>query len=226
MLVKVDFAQGRIQLVSLPRDSYVPVQGKMTKLTHAHYYGDIDLTLQTIRDWLGIDLDNYVEVNYMAVQHIVDGMGGIEYTIPDNGIEYRIFDTNYVYSTLKPGKQTLDGAQALGYLRFRKGYAEGDIGRVRAQQEFLQAFVQQALSADHIAMLPSIVQTVFTDVKTNISWTTIVSMLGRLDDLKGAKLETATLPGQGKYIRGISYYVTDPEGTRKMIEENFGEYLK
>lgn len=225
MLVKVDFPKGEIRLVSLPRDSYVPVQGKMTKLTHAHYYGGMDLTLRTIRDWLGLDVEDYVEVNYQAVERIVDGMGGIEYTIPDNGIDYHVFDTNHKYKTLKPGKQVLNGAEALGYLRFRKGYINGDLGRVEAQQAFLKHFVNQVLSSNHIKMLPTLVTTVFNDVDTNISWTRIMKALGSLEDLKGGRMESSILPGDGAYYDGISYYVTDPQGTQAIIQENFPEYL-
>lgn len=225
MLVKVDFQHPSIQLVSLPRDSYVSVKGKMTKLNHAYAYGGMDLTFKTIRKWLGIDLDYYVEVDFDAVRRIVDAIGGIEYEIPDNGIKYEVFYEEGGSEVFQPGKQRLNGKQALAFLRFRHGYKEGDIGRVHAQQNFLKSFVDQALTGANIGSLPGIVQTILTDVHTNIPWSDIVGMLGQIPGLKGAKLQTDTIPGDGEYKDGVSYYMTDPQKTKDMIKKYFPNYL-
>ncbi|MCI6156949.1 MAG: LCP family protein [Peptoniphilaceae bacterium] len=225
MLVKADFKTGKLQLLSLPRDTRVSVNGEKTKLNHAHSYGGIELTMQTVRNWLGIDLDYYVEVSFDAVKHIVDTLGGVEYEIPDDGIQYDIAYTDGTWETLKPGLQKLNGEQALGYLRFRSGYALGDIGRVHAQQKFLQSFVKQTLSEASIQHIPGILQTVFSDVKTNIPWTTMLGMLDKVSIMKNGSLETYTIPGDGQYISGISYYLPDPEETQKLVQQLFGDYM-
>lgn len=225
MLVKANFDKGTIDIISLPRDSYVSIEGEMTKLNHAHAYGGIDLTIQTIRDWLGIDLDYYVEVDFKAVQEIVDAMGGIKYTIPgDEPLHYYIESTRQ-NKELQPGPQTLNGEQALGFLRYREGYIEGDLGRVRAQQDFMKAAISQALSPEHIGSFPSFVKTYFDRVKTNIPWNEIVGLLQKIGSMKNAKITTHVLEGDGQEIDGVFYYIVDEESTSVMLHQILDNYI-
>ena len=226
MLVNLCFDEGKIDLISLPRDSYVDVDGwnEKTKLNHSHSTGGVDLTIQTISNWLEIDLDYYVEVNFTAVRDIVDAMGGITYEIPDDGIRYEYVDSQRKTQVLQPGKQVLNGEQSLAYLRFRKGYITGDAGRVEAQQKYMKAFVKQALSSSNIVHLPNFAKTFFDKVKTNIDWSQIVGLLGQAQSLKDAQLTTYTIPGEGQYIGNVSYYIPDEEKARELIETVLPNY--
>src|SRR5690554_5284168 len=76
MLVKVNFDTGEINLLSIPRDTRVAVKGKQDKITHAHAYGGVELTMKTVRDFLNLDIDYYVKVDYQIVMDIVDEIGG------------------------------------------------------------------------------------------------------------------------------------------------------
>lgn len=219
MLFKANFKTGDIDLISLPRDSRVMVKDNLTKLNHAHSMGGIDLTIETIRKWLNVDLDYYVEVDFQAVQDIVDGMGGIDYTVPE-GVNFEFEGV-----TIQEGPQKMDGAHALAYLRHRKGYAEGDLGRVKAQQDFLKTMLKEAIKPDKIGSIPSYIKTYFDRVRTNIPWNEIVGMLTQIGSLHADSLHTHIIPGEGKYIDGVSYYVVDDAKTKEMIVENLSNYV-
>ena len=83
MIVTVNPQTRKILLTSIPRDSYVRLHtaGEMDKLTHTGVYG-VDETLNTVHDWLGIDLNYYVKVNFTAVVKIINAMGGITVESP------------------------------------------------------------------------------------------------------------------------------------------------
>ncbi len=225
MLVKVDFEKPAIDLISLPRDSRVLINGGYDKLNSAHVYGGPELTIQSIRDWLNIDLDYYVKVDFKAVQDIVDAMGGVDFEIPDNGIQYKYYDENDDGQLFVPGMQRLDGMRALGFLRFRDGYDNGDIGRVEAQQTFMKAIVEQLLSSSNISNIPGYIKTYYENVETNISWNEIWDMMGYISQLSDVELNAYTVPGVGEYIDEISYYVIDEEGTREMIKRLLPNYI-
>ena len=100
---------------SIPRDSRVYIDGEPDKINHAHAYGGIELTIQTIRDFLGIDLDYYLEVDYQTVKAVVDAAGGVRYNVPEDaapvpGEVHRV------------GDHVLNGEETLSFLRHRQGY--------------------------------------------------------------------------------------------------------
>jgi LCP family protein required for cell wall assembly len=225
MLVKVDFEKNTIDLLSLPRDSRVKVEGVYTKLNHAHSIGGIRLTMDSIRDWLNIDLDYFVEVDFEAVVNMVDAIGGIHYDVPDIGMDYQYERQDSQVDYISPGPQKLDGEQALGYLRYRKGYVQGDIGRVEAQQQFLKSVVEQIFKGAGIQQLPAYIKTVMGDVRTNIPWDEMIGLAGRVNELRGVEMTTHTVPGEGVYIDGISYYEVDAHKTERLIEDLLPNYV-
>lgn len=225
MLVKVDFENATIDLISLPRDSRVKIDGVYTKLNHAHSMGGIRLTMDTIRDWLNIDLDYFVEVDFEAVVSMVDAIGGVHYDVPDIGMDYQYNRQDGSVDYINPGPQSLDGEEALGYLRYRKGYAQGDIGRVQAQQLFLKSVVEQIFKGAGLQQLPSYIKTVMEDVRTNIPWDQIIGMAGRVNELRGLTMNTHTIPGDGVYIDGISYYEVEKKETDKLIKDLLSNYI-
>lgn len=219
MLFKLDFDSGDVDLISLPRDSRVWINGKLDKLNHAHAYGGVELLMETLRDFLNIDLDYYVEVNFEAVENIVDAIGGIDYEVP-KGINF-----TYEGITVHEGYQTLNGIEALMYLRHRASYSEGDLGRVRAQQDFLKEVFRQTLQPENITKIPQLLYTYFTRVKTNLSWDQILGMIPMIQKLNPDGFHTHIIPGEGQYIGDVSYYIVDEEGTEELIRDVLEEYI-
>ncbi|MBQ5860328.1 MAG: LCP family protein, partial [Selenomonadales bacterium] len=126
-------------MLSIPRDSYVPIPGRgWDKINHAYAYGKGKLTRRTVENLLNIEIDYLVEVDRKGVEKMIDAIGGVEIDV-----EKRMYyedpwdDDGGLVIDLEPGLQTLDGEEAVQYVRYRD--KEGDIGRARRQQKFLAA---------------------------------------------------------------------------------------
>lgn len=225
MLFKVNFDTGKIDILSLPRDTRVLVRGKEDKLNHAHSYGGTNLTIRTVEDFLGIDLNYYVKVDYKAVKTIVDAIGGVEIDVPQR-MKYKDPTANPPLNIdIMPGLQVLDGQQAHDFLRFRSGYADGDLGRIKAQQYFMKELIKQTLQPKNILKLPKLVETYFEYVETNIPFKLILKGVGAARNIDTENINTATITGTNKKINGISYLIYDREATEALVEEMFGDYL-
>ncbi|HZB30270.1 MAG TPA: LCP family protein [Streptosporangiaceae bacterium] len=132
---------GGTTLVSLPRDSFVPIPGHgSNKLNAAYAFGGPRLLLRTVEGATGVHIDHYAEIGFAGFVGMVDAVGGVNMCIkqpvrdPQAGLD------------LKAGCQELDGGEALGYVRSRKAFAEGDLARVQHQRQVLAALVAKATS--------------------------------------------------------------------------------
>lgn len=231
ILSKVNFKTGDIDLLSIPRDTRVKVKGKLDKINHAHSYGGVDLTLETVREFLDIELDYYVKVNYEAVREVVNYIGGVEIDVPrrmkyDDTTKGKEFHVD-----IKKGVQTLNGDKALEYLRWRKnndgsGYPGGDVGRVEAQQVFIKELIKQTIDVKNLFKIPKLIKTYYDYVDTNIPLSTMLKSGNMARKIDMEKMNTSTIPGEGQYINKISYFIYEPIPTEELIKSMFGDYLK
>lgn len=223
MVVKCDFNTGDMKILSIPRDTRLLIKGSLDKVNHAYNYGGVDLTMKTINDFLGTDIEYYVMIDYRAVKEVVDAIGGVALNVPRRMEYYDPVDNFRV--DLKKGQQILDGEKSMQYLRWRKnnamtaGYREGDVGRIEAQQYFLKEFIKQTLSPRNITKLPRIVQTYFRRVDTNIPIKHILNGIALANNLDSENIEMEIIPGYGQYIDDISYYLVKKNQMNLMIEE-------
>lgn len=219
ILTKVNFDTGKIDILSIPRDSRVMVRGKLDKINHAHHFGGLKLAMKTTRDFLNLDIDYYVRVNFFSVKDIVDVLGGIEVDVP---VKVDVAEDNI---HLKPGVQVLNGKQALQFARFRSGYAEGDLGRVKSQQLIIKSLVKELTKPKNIAKIPQILDVVKRTVNTNIPFSTITKLALKAGNLNVDKINTQIVPGDGQYIDNISYYIPERKKLNSLVKEMFGDYL-
>jgi LCP family protein required for cell wall assembly len=146
MLLHIPSGSGKPTLVSLPRDSYVPIPGHgRNKLNAAYAFGGPQLLTRTVEEATGLRLDHYMEIGFGGFAGVVDAVGGVNMCIdqplrdPAAGLD------------LKPGCQDLDGAQALGYVRTRHAFARQDLDRIQHQRQFVSALMTKATSASVLA---------------------------------------------------------------------------
>ncbi|MCK8434042.1 LCP family protein [Streptomyces sp. D2-8] len=149
---------GAPTLVSLPRDSNVtipsykgsdsgklyPAAGRQTKLNAAYSEDGPELLVRTVEANTGLHIDHYVEIGFGGFANIVDAVGGVEMDIPQD-----IKDTKSG-ADLKKGKQTLNGEQALAFVRTRYALAGSDLDRTKNQQKFLSALANQVATPSTI----------------------------------------------------------------------------
>jgi LCP family protein required for cell wall assembly len=138
-------------LISLPRDSNVtipsykgstsgktyPATGRQTKLNAAYAEDGPTLLVRTVEANMGLHIDHYVEIGFAGFANIVDAVGGVNINI-DKG-----FKDKYSGADFKAGDQTLNGEQALAFVRTRHAFAASDLQRTKNQQKFLSALAHQ-----------------------------------------------------------------------------------
>ena len=218
MLCKINSETGKVDIFSIPRDSRVKVRDEFTKVNHAHAYGGIELTLKTLRDFLGVDIDYYAEINFDAVVNIVDEIGGVNYKVPE-GIRLDAGNTH-----IRPGINKMNGKDVLTYLRARKIYKNADLGRVNAQQEFMKGIINELLKKSKEINMTSLIETYFKDVKTNVPFGTMVDFANNMSNFSSDKFKTYTVPGEASMIDGVSYYIPDYEATWDIVNKVFPKY--
>jgi LCP family protein required for cell wall assembly len=141
ILVHVPAGGGKPALISLPRDSYVPIPGHgSNKINAAFAFGGPNLLVQTVEQVTDLHIDGYVEIGFAGFASVVDSVGGVNICVP-----FKMNDKKAGIN-LKKGCQVLDGANALGYVRARYSDPRGDIGRAERQRQFLSAIMKKALT--------------------------------------------------------------------------------
>lgn len=203
ILAVLDPQKPGVDLLSIPRDTRVKIPGHgYDKINAAHAYGGPELLMDTINDFLGTHVDKYVEVDFQGFARIIDILGGVDIDVdkrmyyPEEGIN------------LRPGFQHLNGHDALGYVRYRFD-PEGDITRIGRQQKFLKALVDQTLKLGTIPKIPKLINEISKEVTTNLSIKEMLSLALSMKDLNGSAVNAHTLPGEGRYVNGISYFLVD-----------------
>lgn len=145
---------GKPVLVSIQRDSWVGIPGHgQGKINSAFTYGGPKLLIQTVEQATGLRIDNYMEIGFGGFAGVVNAVGGVRMCIPEN------VKDPYAHIDLKKGCQTLDGKNALGYVRSRHAFATGDLARAQHQREFLGALMKKIASPTNL-LLPWKLQSV------------------------------------------------------------------
>ena len=126
-----------------------------------------------------------------------------------------------VSALIPAGAQTLDGRQALAYVRYQGG-PTADIGRIGHQQKFLAALVREAASVSKVLRWPATMHAISNNVETNMSTLEMARFAIRtwvLSGLLGGSAEVEIYPGTPQYIESVAYWVPDKETAAPLIEE-------
>lgn len=236
-----DTVTKRISLVSVPRDTkvtmfpamladmrargrdnYIPYQlGEegCCKINEIHAFaGDgyrNEYSIWMLEELLDVDFDYYVNVNIEGFKSIVDAVGGVEFTV-EQDLKYDDPAAD-LHINISAGTQVFDGEKAEGLVRFRKGYAQQDLTRIKVQQDFLKALMKKVLNTETlVSNLPALIKTFFKYVETDLTLTDALKYLKYLDGISVENVYNATIPTSGN-----SYLTVDEEVTRKLIEEVF-----
>lgn len=219
-VVMLDKSKKNAALLSVPRDTRVKIKGHgWDKINAAFAYGGHKLTQETVQDFLGIRLNNYVVVDFQGFEGLVDAVGGVDINVEKRMYYYDPY-ANFEID-LRPGKQHLDGKKAMQYVRYRD--EEGDIGRIRRQQKFMMALYQQIASKNIIAKVPGVSKQIMSMIKTDLSLKEMVELgnvMREMVEKDGMKM--AMVPGEPKYIDGISYWIPDIPNMRQQMAEMQG----
>lgn len=212
MLAFVNVEEGAINLLSIPRDTRVELaEGRgTTKINHAFAYGGVPLIKKTIENFLDVEIDRYVTVDFEGFAGVIDAFGGIDYDV-----EQRMYKPSENID-LQAGPQHLDGKHALAYVRWR-GTATADIGRVERQQKFMRAVLDQAVSAGSIFRAPQIINSINNCINTDFSLKELNNLLEIYKDFDEITFHSEMVPGTDDTINGLSYWVYYPNQTAEVV---------
>ena len=151
------------KMVSIPRDVYAFIQGQPgpDKINHAYAFGGVDLSIDTVQNFLDIPIDYYAVVNMQGLEQLVDAVGGVDITSP---ITFTYQESSFVAGETKH----VDGWNAMNFARMRYDDPEGETGRQNRQKLVIKAIVDKLISGGGIVNAPQLLQVVAKNVKTNL----------------------------------------------------------
>lgn len=206
MVARFDSEQRMIHLLSIPRDTLVTIPGKGPgKVNQAYPWGGIPLVRKTVEEFLKVKVDHVVKVNFGGFRPIINAVGGVPVQVKEQ-LDYDD-DAGRLHIHLKPGNRVLDGEEALGYVRFRMGDPEYDIGRIKRQQQFLRAFLKRATEPKNIVRIPALVHYLFDCIETDLTLLERISFARQI--FTARQMTCEVVPGEPKMLYGRSYWVPD-----------------
>lgn len=218
-VVMYDPKNEQVSLLSVPRDTRVKIPGHgWEKINHSFAYGGYQLAQRAVEDLLGIRIEHRILIDFKGFQRIVDAMGGIDINV-EKRMSYEDPYDNLVID-LQPGVQHMDGRTAIQYVRYRD--EEGDIGRIKRQQHFMQAVQEKLTSPAIVTRLPNLIKEATALMQTDMSPTEMVELGRAMQKASKQGLKTDTVPGTPAYIDDVSYWIPDITALRTRVAEMQG----
>ncbi len=225
MVASIDKSAEKAALLSIPRDTRVPIEGHgYDKINHAYAYGGHALSQKSVESLLGVPMDHYILVDIKAFERIIDAIGGV-----DIDVEKRMYyedpwdDDGGLVIDLYPGEQHMDGKKAIEYVRYRDG--EGDIGRIGRQQKFMKAVLAKLISPEILPRIPNVVEEVKSSIDTDMSVSELLEFAGLLKSMQKQGLTAQMVPGTPAYYSDISYWIPDIVKTREGLLSEVGRSM-
>ena len=230
MVASYDNDAEAVHIMQIPRDTYVKGNGRSDKKINSAYFSGIDTLKDEIFKAFGIEIHRYLTVELEGFVKLIDAIGGVEVDVPLN-MHYDD-PVQDLHIHIKKGPQLLDGKNAEGFVRYRKGndgssYPLGDIDRMKAQKQFLQSTVAKIVSVDGISKIPELIGIVKDNVDTDLSTSEATSYAAKILSLDSGKINFYTAPGVPLYKYGGWYYFIDGTENSTLVMNYFnGEHNK
>lgn len=231
MLCSYDIPNQKVSVMSIPRDTMVNVSWDIKRINSVYnMYGGgedgMDALKAEIAELVGFQPDYTFVVEWEAVGEIVDAVGGVNFDVPRR--MYYNDLTQHFKIDLQKGYQKLNGSQAMQLLRYRhdsddngnilnSGYPDGDLGRIKVQQSFLKAMLEQCLSSltaegpiKGLETIKNLAQVFFDNVTTeltvgNMAYFAQQALFGSGGALSMENVTFVTMPNEGKYVPTKKY---------------------
>lgn len=219
MLVSFNKKQNKSTVISFMRDTLVDIDGYgRSRLGHTYAYGGVGLTINTLNQTYGLDIQNYVTISFDNLVNVIDEIGGVEVYISEEEAEY--YRKNGMPDIIA-GDVTLTGSQALAHARNRT--LGSDFERTRRQRSVMYGIYRKIMSEKDISALLPLINYCVTQVETNMSVTEIYNMAKEVLSTEDLKMQQACAPQDGTYTpivyEGMDVLEIDVEANKKMIED-------
>ncbi len=220
IMASIDPISKKVGVVSIPRDTRVTLgRHGVSKINNAYAQGGPTYAVETVSTTFGVPIDRYIVVDTKGLKDLCQLMGPVEITV-EKEMHY-VDHTAKLNIDLKPGKQTLDPCQLEQYLRFRHD-ARADLGRMERQQWFLRQLCNKLKDPQFLLKVPELIKIGYDNVKTDLTPDEIAKLVSFMKDFRSEQIVTASLPGDGALIDGISYWILDDRSAGATLEHLFG----
>ena len=220
-------------MLSIPRDTFIG-DSKIgatasDKINSLYNNGrSPEKTLEAVNEITGLDIKNYILIDTKALVELVDIIGGVDFNVPidmkydDNGQDLHV--------NLKEGWQKLNGDQVEQLVRFRHNsngstysyeYGMEDFGRMRTQREVIIAIAKQTIQLKNVKEIRNIIDIAEKYVQTNMDFQILKDYIPYVINMNTDNIKAEQLPGEAKYLNGISFFVYDEEEAKAMVDEMF-----
>lgn len=225
MLGSFDPKSGALDVFSIPRDTFVERKGHKTsannKINSAYGRGGADNVVESVSSLTGVPVHYYVKVDYKAVKAIVDAVGGIKVTIPMNMNYDDPADDLHIH--FEKGQVVSKGEDIIKLLRFRKnnkggGYKDGDLGRVKMQQEIVKLGIEKVLNGNVVSNFLKLQGPIKDNVKTNMSPKQMMFYITKAQKIKKESISFQTIPGRADTINHLSFYVVNADKMKELFK--------
>jgi LCP family protein required for cell wall assembly len=192
MVASLDLADRTVHVLSIPRDTWMEYPGAHAgKINEAHARGGIPYTRQAVERLLEVPIDYHVVIRQEAIEAVAAALGGVRVNV-EKDMDY---DDRWgqLHIHLKRGEQELDGRQLVGYLRFRHD-AEGDLGRIRRQQQVLHAIARELKRPVVLTHAGALIDAIHGSVQTDLAPEQQLALAHLFHRLGPDRVQTVSLP--------------------------------
>lgn len=210
MIVHVDESRGKACLLSIPRDSYVDIPGyRRAKINEAYEVGGPQLAMATVKQVTGMDIRNYIVLDFDEFKRLVDFFGGFQITMDEPLLDPKV-------GAIPAGNQVLNGDQALILARSRN-YDTGDLERVRQQQRIL---IQLLYKGKELAPYPGaawFLSVALGSVQTNFTSDEVIRLCREFASFPVVDVQGSVAPGRIGMAGDASIYQLDVAGLQRLV---------
>ena len=230
LVCRLDTENHTLNCVSIPRDTYANIAWNSRRI-NCIYAGTVnsggvgmDGLREQIKRIIGFDVDCYALVDLDVFVDAIDLMGGVDFDVP---CDMNYEDPNQGLTIhLKAGYQHLDGYQAMGVCRFRKGYRNGDLGRIETQHLFLKACAKQFITLGNVPNAGKIIDLLTEKLDTNLTAANMAFFLRQGLKCSADDINFYTMPNTPMNVHSVSYTFINLSDWLNMINSTINPYME
>jgi LCP family protein required for cell wall assembly len=204
VMFTVRVGDGLTRITQVPRDTFVETAETGAQKINALYAtAGIEPTRTMVGTLLGTNVPKHLKVNLRAVERVAEALGGVEVDVPKR--MFYVDNAQGLYIDLYPGRQTLQGKDLEGFLRFRHDET-GDLGRMERQRLVINEVFRKLAQPSTLVRLPALLKIAGEDIDTNLSPLEFSKLAA---DMARSKMSTERLPGRLYWQDDLSYWMPD-----------------
>lgn len=208
MIMQLQPEDDAMTIVSIPRDARTEIIGKgfEDKINHAYAFGGPNMSVETVENFLDIDLDYFVTINMDGLIELVNELGTISVY---NDVAWQ--DSKYDFPI---GEITMDGDKTMAFVRMRKKDSEGDFGRTKRHRKVIEGILREGASVGSVPKFSGMVDVLGVNMETNMDFADMKKLFSGYKDTR-KNITEHMIDGKGQMIDSIYYLIVPDDEIRK-----------